>query len=157
MMARWRRTTTACERAGQWISLRLDGELSELEQLALDRHVEECAACRAFGADLSGIALLLRDAPLAELAREPVVVSPRRARRRMVGGIGVAAAFATAAAAVAAILLTGSVPEQSGGRAYAFRSTQEQMRFVHVEQLRMEPTEYVPVVSVAARYAARSL
>jgi predicted anti-sigma-YlaC factor YlaD len=155
-MARWRRTT-ACEQAGQWISLRLDGELSELEQAALDRHVEECADCRAFGTELTGIAQLLRAAPLAELAREPIVVSPHRARRRLVRGVGLATALAGAAAAVAAILLSGSVQQQSGGRAYAFRSTQEQMRFVRIEQLRMEPTEYVPVVSVAARYAARSL
>jgi hypothetical protein len=31
------------------------------------------------------------------------------------------------------------------------------MHFVHVEQLKMEPVEYAQVVSVAARYAARSL
>ena len=34
-------------------SLRLDGELSELEEELLDRHLETCAACRAFEADRS--------------------------------------------------------------------------------------------------------
>ena len=38
-MMRWRRTT-ACERAAQWISLGLDGELRARDRAALDRHLE---------------------------------------------------------------------------------------------------------------------
>jgi predicted anti-sigma-YlaC factor YlaD len=155
-MPRWRRTS-ACERAAQWISLRLDDELSELEGVALDRHVHGCARCQGLAADLGGITALLRQAPLVEPARVPTVVSPGRARRQVVRGMGVAAALATAAAVVAAVVLTGSVSNERHSSAFAFRSAQEQMRFVHIEQLKMEPVEYLPVVSVAARYAARSL
>ena len=58
-----------CDRARQWASLRLDGELSELEGFMLERHVEECAACREWQAGVEGAATLLREAPLEESSR----------------------------------------------------------------------------------------
>ena len=48
MGMRWWRTN-ACERAMQWISLELDGELSQLERAALGRHIDGCARCREVG------------------------------------------------------------------------------------------------------------
>src|SRR5436190_431985 len=62
-MAWWRRAT-ACENAGQWISVRLDGELTELEAAALDRHLERCERCNAYAAELGSMTHLLRAAPL---------------------------------------------------------------------------------------------
>jgi ferric-dicitrate binding protein FerR (iron transport regulator) len=155
-MPPWRRTS-ACERAAHWISLRLDNELSELEGVVLDRHVGQCARCQAVSGELTAITHLLREAPLVELEREPVVMSRRRATRKRIGGMGVAAALASAAAAAVALLVSGSVANETQSSAFVFRSVQEQVRFVHHEQAKMEPVEYVPVVSVAARYAARSL
>jgi predicted anti-sigma-YlaC factor YlaD len=155
-MGRWRRTP-ACERVAQWISLRLDDELSELETAALDRHLEHCARCDALATELASFTLLLREAPLVEPERRPVPV-PARARKRVVRGMGVAAALATAAAAVVAIVLSGEVAQTTTSSAFSFRSAQEQIRFVQAEQLRIEPREPAPVVlAVPARYAARSL
>ena len=37
-----------CERAREWASVRLDGELSPLEEELLARHLETCDECRAF-------------------------------------------------------------------------------------------------------------
>ena len=34
-----------CERSREWISLRLDGELSELAEKMLESHLARCAAC----------------------------------------------------------------------------------------------------------------
>ena len=38
----------ACERAREWASLRLDDELSVLEEEILERHLDFCDACRRF-------------------------------------------------------------------------------------------------------------
>ena len=88
-MTRWRRTT-ACERAAQWISLDLDGELGRLEQAALARHLRRCDRCRASSAEIGGFTALLREAPPVEPARAIVVADaclgeaagPRDAPRR---------------------------------------------------------------------------
>ena len=68
-MSRWWRTNT-CERATQWISLDLDGELSQLEQAALARHLLSCSRCQAVSAAVSSFTRILREAPLIELERE---------------------------------------------------------------------------------------
>ena len=48
-----------CARARFWVSLRIDDELSELEDALLDAHLADCADCAAFatGADASTGAL----------------------------------------------------------------------------------------------------
>ncbi len=53
-MTRWRRTT-ACERAAQWISLELDGELGRLEQAALARHLRRCDRCLASSEEIGAL------------------------------------------------------------------------------------------------------
>ncbi len=45
----------ACERAREWTSLRLDGELSELEQVLLASHLDRCAGCSAYAAGVSAV------------------------------------------------------------------------------------------------------
>ena len=42
-----------CELARQWASLRIDGELSELEDALLEKHLEGCASCSAFAVRLA--------------------------------------------------------------------------------------------------------
>jgi anti-sigma factor RsiW len=140
-----RQQTTACEQAGQWISLRLDGELSELEGAGLDRHLERCAVCSTLAAELTGIAQLLRTAPLVEFELEPARVVPRRRRASVASRRAAFAAVASAAAAAAAFVLLGSSGSaQPSGSALKFRSTSEEVRFLRVQQLRGEP----PVASV---------
>ena len=48
----------------EWVSLRLDGELSELEEAMLRRHVAGCGDCQAFAATAESFTSLLRSAPL---------------------------------------------------------------------------------------------
>ncbi len=104
-MTRWRRTTP-CERAAQWISLDLDGELGRLEQAALARHLRRCDRCRRPSARLAGSPLSCGSA--AGRARRPVaVVTPAWARRRArsAAARGRARSIALAAAVVAASTL----------------------------------------------------
>ena len=136
-----RQQTTACERAGQWISLRLDGELSELEEATLDRHLEGCAACSAVAAELTGLTRLLRSAPLLEVERELTEVEPRR-RRRLLVVVRPALLTATVSAAAAALLLLlgGSFGSSHATQnAIVFQTTGEEVRFVRVQQRRIEP------------------
>jgi predicted anti-sigma-YlaC factor YlaD len=91
-----------CDRAREYASLRLDGELSELEGALLDSHLEHCPSCRAFSEDLVGLTDELRAAPLAR--PEFAVSLPRRrfvALRR--------AQLSAAAAAVVSVVGIGTL------------------------------------------------
>jgi predicted anti-sigma-YlaC factor YlaD len=49
-----------CARTRQTISLRLDGELSELGQQRLARHLSHCEACAQFAISLANLTKALR-------------------------------------------------------------------------------------------------
>ena len=83
---------TNCERAREWSSLRLDGELPQLQRAMLRKHLAACAGCAAFDSDLAAATAALRTAPM-ELLERPVVI-PRRRR----SALRIAPAFAAAAA-----------------------------------------------------------
>ena len=86
-----------CDRARGQLSLTLDGELSPFEAAQLEAHLEQCASCRAYEAELGSITRLLRTTPLASPAT-PILMPRRRqalARRLQVGAA--AAAFAVLA------------------------------------------------------------
>jgi anti-sigma factor RsiW len=99
----------ACERAREWASLRLDDELSVLEEEILERHLDLCDACRWFEEGMRTSTARIRSTPLeAPSRRMPVpsrrsVVTPRRRRTAMV-----------AAAALALGALVGSFVERPG-------------------------------------------
>ena len=78
-----------CERARFWASLRLDGELSELEGALLDAHLARCAGCQAVVEGFSASTSALRSAPLEHFA--PVAVALTRSPRRLLALIAVAA------------------------------------------------------------------
>ncbi len=89
-----------CERARQWASAVVDGELSTFERALLEDHLERCGSCREFSRDVNGLTSALRAAP-----REPfegVVIG--RVRRQ----VRLRLAPAAAAMAIAAVGL-GSV------------------------------------------------
>jgi predicted anti-sigma-YlaC factor YlaD len=89
-----------CDRARFWISLQLDGVLSEFETALLDQHVGRCAECGAFKVDSAAQTSLLRSAAHEPLA-EPVALPDRpRRTRRVLTGVGSVAASAAAAAVV---------------------------------------------------------
>jgi predicted anti-sigma-YlaC factor YlaD len=90
-----------CERARQWSSLRLDGELSELEGALLEKHLETCGSCVSFAERLSATALSLRTTP----PEEPRIrfQIPKRTR------VSFPASRRVAVAAIAAALALGSL------------------------------------------------
>jgi anti-sigma factor RsiW len=99
----------ACERAREWASLRLDDELSVLEEEILERHLDYCDACRRFEEDMRLATARIRSTPLETPTRRvPVparagVVTPYRKRTALV-----------AAAALAIGALVGSFVERPG-------------------------------------------
>jgi anti-sigma factor RsiW len=102
-----------CDRARAWVSLRLDGELSEFEGFMLGSHLARCESCRAFSADAVALTTKLRTAPLEPLERPVTLPAGRRSMRRAVQ-------FGAAAALVAASVGLGSLFGAIGsGRAHA--------------------------------------
>jgi anti-sigma factor RsiW len=93
-----------CERARFWASLRLDGELSELEAALLDSHLARCAACRAIAEGFDASTSALRSSSLERPA--PVAVAVHRSPRRLVAMIAVAAVL------VLGVITGGVVREQ---------------------------------------------
>ena len=88
-----------CDRVRQWSSLRVDGELSELEDVLLEKHLGGCADCRSFEAKLRSTAQILRASPVeapavafGRLPRRPAVRFPV-SRRLAVAAVAVAAAL----------------------------------------------------------------
>ncbi len=72
-------SSIVCERVRAQISLALDGELSRLEQAMVASHLDRCAACRAYRADVSAFTEMVREAPLERMGRQVQVRRPRRA------------------------------------------------------------------------------
>lgn len=70
-----------CSRARFWASLRLDGQLSELEGALLDAHLAGCPACRSFAEAAESTTEELRAAPLEAHAEVPVSGMRRRVAR----------------------------------------------------------------------------
>jgi anti-sigma factor RsiW len=126
------RNSFLCERGREWISLRIDGELSELAQKMLDSHLARCADCAAFEDQVSRVALQLRSAPLEQLAR-PVEITHRR-RRMPVRVWSMGAAAASVAAAAVGVVGFLSLPSSSSLEAaplvvVATPSTNDDIRF----------------------------
>lgn len=95
-----------CERAREYVSLRLDGELSAFETALLDLHLERCAACAEFAADTTVVTERLRTAPLERSARPAFVAQPIRLPR-VASGRGVQTI--AAAAVIATVVGLGSL------------------------------------------------
>jgi ferric-dicitrate binding protein FerR (iron transport regulator) len=87
----------SCERAAEFVSLALDGELSPFERAMLRRHVEHCAPCAEYSRVTVRLTELLRATPV-EMIRLPIldVRSPRRFGPVMRGVAATAAAAAMA-------------------------------------------------------------
>jgi predicted anti-sigma-YlaC factor YlaD len=99
-----------CERARLWVSLALDGELSEIEQVSLRAHVGRCEECAAFEHDVDALSVELRSAPLE---RPAFPVAQQRRRRTAMRVLQIAAAAAAIVLAAGLGSLAGSL--SSGG------------------------------------------
>ena len=97
-----------CDRAREWVSLRLDGELSPLEDELLARHLGGCKACRAYEEDVRWASDVIRLTPQERPSRR---ITLPVADRRRASGPRLAAAVA-AVAALAAGALVGAVVER---------------------------------------------
>src|SRR3954451_25404680 len=93
-----------CERARQWVSLRIDDELTELEDALLQKHLEACGPCRSFAARLKATTDLLRQTP----QEQPQIEYAPRARRPAGFPVGRRVAIAAIAAAAALGSFVGS-------------------------------------------------
>jgi hypothetical protein len=108
----------ACDRARQWATADLDGELSRFERVLLDAHLTDCPSCREFTTAIGGFTEMLRTAPPAALER-PIEIG--RLRRRI--GLRLAPAVAAMAVTVVGLgsilassdLRTRSVGDANGG------------------------------------------
>ena len=90
--------SSRCDRARQWASLRVDRELSELEDALLEKHLEGCAACRSFAERIAATAEIVRATPpeKPEIVYPPLERRPIRlpvGRRTAIVGIAAAAAL----------------------------------------------------------------
>ena len=86
-----------CERAREWASLRLDGELSELEQALLAAHLVRCESCAVYSGNVATTTEVIRTAELEPL-HHPVALPLRRRR------IGITARALQASTGAAAVL-----------------------------------------------------
>lgn len=91
-----------CERAREWASLRVDGELSELEGRLLDDHLARCGDCSTFASAVGAQAAALRGAPLVPFRAELTLPTRRRVPVRSLS-------LAAAAMAAASLVAVGSL------------------------------------------------
>jgi predicted anti-sigma-YlaC factor YlaD len=134
-----------CERARAWVSLRLDDEISELEEALLEAHLHRCAACREFEASVRGAVVALRAQPLEEIDHSVVVCGRRRLALRR-SAIASVAAVAAAVVGVATVLSTQAAkspsthpPTQVPAAVAADNQDIKQLRALRVLQLGGRP------------------
>lgn len=133
-----------CERVRGQVSVLLDGELSELEQRMAVAHLERCAECSAFEADVRRITMELRSTP-AESPTRPIVV--RRPRRVSYGAVQVSAAAMLVVGVLGlASQLSATEPgarnasSQRAGSPNLFRTSwQPELELAQIEPVESEP------------------
>jgi anti-sigma factor RsiW len=104
---------TACARARESASTRLDGELAELQEAQLEAHLRSCPECQAYAAGIGEISRRLSAAPLAQPER-PIFV-PQRLRRT--GFVPAAAAAAIVVAVAGSSFAVGGMLGKEGSNA----------------------------------------
>jgi hypothetical protein len=150
----------SCERARAWVSLRLDDEISELENALLEGHLRRCAACREFEASVRGTVLALRARPLDRIDH-PVVVSGRRRVTVRPGVVAKVAAVVAAVVGVTTVLSTqaakrptGHAPAPIPVAAVADDTDFKQLRALRVLQLGGRPPRGMGLGSFGANAGA---
>jgi len=121
-----------CARAREWASLRLDGELSELERLLLRRHLSRCEDCSAFAADLGALAAAVRGTPLVQPSRS-LAPAERPARLRVRHRLAVAVLVVVAGA-------VGSLVGAGGGQTPGGPTPAEHREIAQLPREQVTPT-----------------
>jgi len=101
-----------CDRARQWASLELDGELSSFELALLENHVASCASCAEFRSEINGLTGALRAAPYEPFQGVVLARVRRNLRLRLAPAV---AAMAVAAVGLGSILASASFRGSSVG------------------------------------------
>lgn len=116
-----------CERAREWVSADVDGELSTFERILLTGHLQHCADCRAFNSDVRGLTTALRAAPREHFH---VTVAGRFRRQARLRLAPAAAAMAIAAVGLGSLLASSQLNRAPG----------------------LQPTEAVPVARATSDF-----
>ncbi len=87
---------SACAVVRMVLSARRDGEVSEIESVAADRHLETCGACVDFDRAIEHVSRRLRVAPRLEPRRALWTARPPRRVARPLTAVAVAAALVLA-------------------------------------------------------------
>lgn len=101
-----------CDRAREWASAGIDGELSAFESALLEAHLAGCPPCRNFQSAAAGASAALRTASLERF--ELPVATGSNHRRRLYGRLAPAAAVAVAVIGVAGILTSAQLRHFDG-------------------------------------------
>jgi anti-sigma factor RsiW len=113
-----------CDRARRWVSLELDGELSELGQARLRAHLESCSDCVAYAGATRAATEQLRGAAL-EPAGFQIVLPQRRLPRRRLLQVGAAAAAVAVAIGLGRVAGSFSPSPAHRASAEAIAATQQ--------------------------------
>jgi len=145
----------ACDRARQWATAEVDGELSRFEIVLLRAHLDACPSCREFHVAVGGITNTLRATPLERLER---AIEVRRLRWRIRSRLApAAAAMAVAAVVVGSGVVSSSVRTGSVGErgpsvdGVARLSSAETMNLSKLEALTQSSTSSVGLRTLAVR------
>ena len=103
----------SCDRAREWASLELDGELSTFEHALLKAHLDGCPSCSEFHSAIGGLTGALRSAPLERFQGVVIGRLRRRVRKRLAPA---AAAAAVAAVGIGSVLASASLRSGPVGR-----------------------------------------
>lgn len=87
----------SCDRACEYVSLDLDGELSPFGRALLERHLQRCPSCAEYAELVTAATELLRATPVEEFRLPDLELRPRRLGR-IVTGVAATATVAGVAA-----------------------------------------------------------
>jgi len=149
---------TECMQAREAASLRLDGELSELESVRLGLHLRDCEDCRVYAREIAAITLELRAAPL-EQPRVRTYVPRLKAIRAMRMQVAAAAAVAVVAAVSAASFAIGQVVGGQGAtRTVTAAGVSDPAQSVRLDSTEQHLLAMVPrFTALAPKSSARAL
>jgi predicted anti-sigma-YlaC factor YlaD len=112
------------DRCSEWRALascRLDGELDELQDARLERHLLGCEACRSWSREIAAVATLFHDS-VAECPVSSSQLHTHALRRRLVRSATAVSAASAAAVAAFVIALPGTIALFSPDRTIAAAS-----------------------------------
>jgi predicted anti-sigma-YlaC factor YlaD len=91
-----------CDRARQWASIELDGELSTFEGVLLHAHLAGCASCREFHSGIGDFAAALRGAPDEQFEGVQLGRMRRRVSLRLAPAVAAMAVLAVGLGSISA-------------------------------------------------------